>query len=199
MNRIRIAPVVEGHGEDQAVRTLLQRLWLRLGGEHADVLKPIRGKRQALVREADLQRAIGLAALKLSSAPADCDGAVVLLLVDADDDLPCVLGPNLLSLLKKCRDDIDSICVIANREYETWFVAAAGSLGDYLDLPDELPTDPEGQRAGKQWVQRYFRGTKYSETVDQPRMSARMDLDLCRERSPSFDKLWRELELRRAK
>jgi predicted ATPase len=37
---------------------------------------------------------------------------------------------------------------------------------------------------------------KYSETIDQPAMTADMDLSLCRRRSPSFDKLCRELEKR---
>lgn len=39
-------------------------------------------------------------------------------------------------------------------------------------------------------------GTKYSETQDQPRMTAQMDLALCRRRCPSFDKLCRELASR---
>ena len=42
------------------------------------------------------------------------------------------------------------------------------------------------------WVADRFKG-HYSETVDQPALTAKMDLDLCRERSPSFDKLCREL------
>jgi hypothetical protein len=60
-----------------------------------------------------------------------------------------------------------------------------------------IPEDPEGQRAGKAWVQKRYRGVKYSETVDQPAMTMRMDLSLCRSRSPSFDKLCRELEKRK--
>jgi hypothetical protein len=36
----------------------------------------------------------------------------------------------------------------------------------------------------------------YAETVDQPRLTAAMDLQMCRERSKSFDKLCRELEKR---
>jgi hypothetical protein len=94
---------------------------------------------------------------------------------------------------------VDVSCVIANLEYETWFVAAAESLGEFLDISDNssISSDPERDHQGKGWIQRKFRGIKYSETVDQPAMTKAMDLALCRQRSPSFDKLCRELEARR--
>jgi hypothetical protein len=82
--------------------------------------------------------------------------------------------------------------VLAKIEYETWFVAAAESLRDYLDITESVPDHPETS-AGKGWVQARFRGTKYSETIDQVRMTAAMDLSRCREGSPSFDKLCREI------
>ena len=90
-------------------------------------------------------------------------------------------------------------CILANVEYETWFVAAAESLRDFLDFPADATNlqAPEKARSGKGWVQRHFKGPKYSQTLDQPRLTARMDLGLCRARSPSFDKLCRELEARR--
>jgi hypothetical protein len=48
----------------------------------------------------------------------------------------------------------------------------------------------------KAWIEQRFKGTRYSETQDQPAMTLVMDLNLCRTRSPSFDKLCRELERR---
>ena len=36
---------------------------------------------------------------------------------------------------KTARSDVDIMCIVANIEYETWFVAAAESLRDYLSLP----------------------------------------------------------------
>jgi hypothetical protein len=93
---------------------------------------------------------------------------------------------------------VDVICVVANIEYETWFVAAAESLCDFLNesIAVDISNDPETQRQGKGWIERHFSGVKYSETQDQPAMTAKMDLAICRKRSPSFDKLCRELELR---
>jgi hypothetical protein len=116
--------------------------------------------------------------------------------MDADEDLPCVLAPRLLAIARTARSDFSISCVVANVEYETWFVAAAESLTEYLDLvPGEsIPEQPERDRLGKAWIQKRFRGIKYSETVDQPAMTSRMDLKLCRRRSPSFSKLCRELE-----
>jgi hypothetical protein len=197
VSRIVIAPIVEGHGEDHAVRTLLQRIWTELlGGEHAEIVKPIRSKRYAVVREKEFERAVSLACLKLSEMSEE-PKRLVLVLLDADADPPCILGPNLLAMAQKCRADVDAACVLANVEYETWFVAAAESLGEYLQLEGAaIPSDPEAARAGKGWIGRHFLGPSYSESVDQPRMTARMDLRLCRRRSKSFDKLCRELEKR---
>src|SRR5580704_18274370 len=104
--RIRIAPIVEGHGEDQAVRTLLQRIWQELlGAEYADISKAIRGKRYGLVKEQELSRAINLALLKLNATEDQTSPALVLVLVDADDALPCELGPRLSAIARKCRAD----------------------------------------------------------------------------------------------
>jgi hypothetical protein len=198
LSRLVVAPIVEGHGEDNAIRLLVQRIWTELlGGEFVQVIKPIRWPRNRLVQHSELKRAIDLAALKLRSA-ALSDPAMILILLDADRDPPCTLGPDLLRQARESRPDIDVSCVVANVEYETWFVAAAASLGEFLQLPSvsELPLQPEAARLGKAWVQRRFRGLKYSETLDQPAMTQAMDLGLCRERSPSFDKLCRELHAR---
>ncbi|MEE9293948.1 MAG: DUF4276 family protein [Phycisphaerae bacterium] len=201
MSRLRIAPIVEGHGEYEAIRTLLWRIWVDLiGGEHVEVIRPIRKPRSKLVKKEELGRAVELAVAKLRVGTVCADHALVLVLVDADKDPPCRLGPCLLQYAKDARSDADVCCVVANVEYETWFVAGAESLADYLNLPSpqDIPLSPEELGVGKSWVEKYFRGTRYSETIDQPRMTAKLDLEQCRSRSPSFDKLCRELEKRLA-
>lgn len=195
MSRLRVAPIVEGHGEQEAVRILLTRIWIEvLGGEYLEVLKPIRQPRSKLVRKQELTRAINLAMLKLGASTSN-DPSLVLVMLDADDDLPCVLGPDLLTIAHESRRDADISCVVVNVEYETWFVASAESLTKYLEVGD-IPAAPEDQRCGKAWIEKRYRGAKYSETVDQPAMTAAMDLERCRSRSPSFDKLCRELGAR---
>lgn len=199
MSRLRVVPIVEGHGEYECVRKLVERVWCELlGQEYVEVLRPIREKRGRLVKPEQLAKAVSLAAAKLGNSPSD-DPALILLLVDADKNPPCLLGPQLLKDARAARADMEIACVVANVEYETWFVAAAESLEEYLALPDAVPADPEGQRLGKGWIERHFQGAgaRYSETQDQPAMTARMDLALCRQRSPSFDKFCREFEKRR--
>ncbi len=198
MSRLRVASIVEGHGEVAAVPILLRRIWHELiGGEHVDVLRPIRQNRYRLSNNKDdvLANAVSLAANKLSDPSLTAASPLILILLDAEDDLYCELGPKLLQIAQNSRSDKNISCVIANVMYETWFVAAAESLSDYLELTGEIvPVDPEGQSLGKPWVKKRIKGVKYSETVDQPKLTAAMDLHQCRDRSPSFDKLCRELE-----
>lgn len=200
MSRLRVAAIVEGDGEVAAVPILLRRLWPALGGHYIDVLSPpIRRKRADFERKRELQRAVALAASKLKHAPGN-DPALVLLLFDCERDggLPCQLGPQAMQWASAAFAHLDIACVVANIEYETWFVAAAESLDKFVQLRagELVPDTPEQRRCGKGWIEARFRGVKYSETQDQPRMTAVMDFALARPRSPSFDKLCRELEKR---
>jgi hypothetical protein len=206
VSRISIAPIVEGQGDEAAVRLLLQRVWTELiGGDYADVVKPIRRSRGSLLRpdSLDLQKAIQFAHLKLTQQHhvSGGGGGLILILIDAEDDcrLHGPLGPRLLRRAHAIRADLDISVVIANVMFETWFVAAADSLREYLDLPDSalLPHDPERDGLGKGWIKQRIKSAKYSETADQAALTASMDLRLCRARAPSFDKLCRELESRK--
>lgn len=199
--RLRVAPIVEGHGEYDAVPILLRRIWHELlGGSHIDVLRPIRVSKSKIVRgnphgttprvaTAEISRAAELARRKIRAC-AESMPFLILILLDADSDCPAQLAPQLLGAL----GSPDVACVIANVEFETWFVASAETLGDYLTVDESPPADPEKQRCGKAWIERRFRGQRYSERVDQPRITARISLAACRANSPSFDKLCRELE-----
>ena len=149
------------------------------------VLRPFRLPRTKVEVPGELERAVQLGASKLRSV---VGRSMILVLVDADEARPCLLAPSLTSRVAGI--GIDVACVLANPEFETWFVASARSLFSEA-VAAGAPQDPEGQRARKKWVADRLGG--YSETLDQPRLAAAMDLALCRERSPSFDKLYREL------
>jgi uncharacterized protein DUF4276 len=197
VSRLRVAPIVEGHGEVQAVRGLLQRIWHEmLNGEHVEVLRPIRQPRSRLIQREHLIHAVDLAARKLMNEPRPEYRAMVLVLLDGNDGAVCELGPQLLGWAIEGRGDVDVACVLANKEYETWFVSAAASLAVHLGLEPgtPVPDQPEGSRQGKAWIQRHL--PSYQETVDQARLTAHMDLNEARAGSPSFDKLCRELEKR---
>ncbi len=84
--------------------------------------------------------------------------------------------------------------VLANREYEAWFIAAAQSLnglrGFSFDPMDGI--DPETPRDAKGWIKARMTGGGYGETTDQPAFSARIDLQQAYAGSRSFRKLCAE-------
>ncbi len=204
MSRLRVAPIVEGHGEVTAVPLLLRRIWRDLlAGEYVDVLQPVRVPRSKVIRRpgtggsesvvdgTELSRAIELATYKIENRGDPDTPALILVLFDANSDCPATLAPRLCASAPQA----NVVCVLAKVEYETWFVAAANSLSEFLDLKGQPPpSDPEAVGTRKKWIEDRFRGSHYSETVDQPALTARMDLRECRAKSPSFDKLCRELE-----
>jgi len=63
-------------------------------------------------------------------------------------------------------------------------------------LPASLAAadDPEAIRGAKEWLRDRHSCARYSETVDQPALTAIFDIQLARKRSPSFDKFYREVE-----
>lgn len=197
MSRLVVAAVVEGHGEEKsAVRTVVTRIWIELlGGEYVQVLRPIRQHRSRLVQREGLLKAVDLATLKLREMAPD-DRSLILVLFDADEDLPCKLAPSLTAMLAKERPHLDVAVVLANPEFETWFAAAAESLAAFFDFSVAAPVaDPEEARHQKGMVSRWMHG-RYAETIDQVRLTSAMDLTMCRSRSKSFDKFCRELAKR---
>jgi hypothetical protein len=187
-----VVPIVEGQGEVAALPVLLRRLTLRIDGDRwADVRTPIRVGRGSIIKAGGLERYVDLASRTALG------GGSVLLVLDADDDCPATLGPVLLARAQAVRPDVPKAVVLANREYEAWFLASATSLQGVRGLPQDLeaPPDPEGIRDAKGWLkQRRTDGLSYSPSIDQPAISAVFDLEAARSGSASFDKLWRDVE-----
>jgi hypothetical protein len=201
MKQLKVAPIVEGDGEVEAVRILLNRIReVYVPDAAIHVLRPIRQPRDRLLRNIEdaLLKALRLAHGKLRQYAAPEAKELALILVDADEDCAAQLSRDVEQIVNSIGANLDVAWVFAVREYETWFAAGADSLGDVLRIrsPTDIPTDPEGQGCRKRWVEERFLGAKYSETVDQPKLTYRMDVRRCRERSPSFDKLCREIETR---
>lgn len=210
MSQLRVAVIVEGFGDAAAVPILLRRIWSELlSRSFIDVLYPIRIPRSKLTKydsqqnavlpnEAELGRALELAMGKIEAQSDNPLPGLILILFDANGDCPAILAPAILQCAAARAPGCDVVCVLPKPEYETWFVGVAESLRDYLSLsPNEsIPEDPEGQKKRKGWIGKRFKNVRYSETADQPALTACMNLDLCRKRCPSFDKLCRELEKR---
>jgi hypothetical protein len=120
----------------------------------------------------------------------------VLVLLDADDDCPAEYGPLLLARAQAARPDKQVSVVLANREYEAWFLAAAPSLAGQFGFPAEFarPQNPEAPRDCKGLLPKARpKGQPYKETVDQAPLTSVFDLKMAREHSDSFDKFYREV------
>jgi hypothetical protein len=170
-----IVPIVEGHGETEAVPLLLRRFaaekCLHL---YLEVNKPIRVKSGSFLSDERYFEKY----IRLATAKAAQGNGTVLILLDCEDDCPGRLGPDILSRAKRIRSDIEYLVVLAFREYETWFIAAARSLGKYLDLPEEhtCPMDLDAIRGAKEWLARRMR-QKYDPLIHQAVFSSKIDID----------------------
>lgn len=186
----RVAAIVEGDGEVAALPVLLRRLgeW-RTPAVYAQILPPIRVHRDRFLnRDEEFRRHLLLAAAKCGE-----DGWVLVLL-DADDDCPAELGPQILERARECVPHRRISVVLANREYEAWFIAAAESLdrqrGFAFDSAEAI--NAETPRDAKGWIKARMVSRAYGETTDQPAFSAVMDLQQAFDRSRSFRKLCAE-------
>ena len=191
-SRVTIASVVEGEGEISALPVLLRRLMHEAQIWDADIQRPFLVDRGRLVRPGGLENAVEAQARRV---PADHSGGI-LVVIDADDDCPAALGPALLARAEATRPDRRTAVVLANRDFEAWFLASAPSLGGRAGLAEdlEIPANSESRRDCKGWLtHRRLDGVRYRPRVDQPALTQDMDLDLARANSSSFNKFCRDI------
>lgn len=174
MNVAPIVSIVEGHGEVQALPILIRRVYNERASATPPLINPpIRIKSGSFLKDEDyFKRYISLAAAKAAQS----DGRVLILL-DCEDDCPATMGPELVKRAKQVRPDISFDVVLAYREYETWFIAAASSLtGKYLQEGTEPAPNPENIRGAKEWLSRH-RDKPYDPVAHQAAFSAHFDMD----------------------
>jgi hypothetical protein len=185
-----IASVIEGHGESAALPKVLFRIAAELNVPLLTPKDPLRRHRSELIAPRGIEKAVNAKASEVR------DRGGVLVLIDADDDCPAQLGPELLARARKAREDKRVTVVLAKREFEAWYLAAAPSIAGQHGFPEGLrrPGNPEGPRDCKGWLSRARGGKpKYSPTVDQAPLASVFDMGMAREYSPSFDKFYREV------
>lgn len=194
---VNVVSIVEGDGEVAALPIMLRRLndWL---SPHAQVrvLPPIKVHRMRFLNRAEeFARYLSLAAAKCA------DDGWILILLDADDDCPVTLGAQIVARAGAVVPHRAVAVVLANREYEAWFIAASASLNGQRGLvfsEDDGRVEAERPRDAKGWLAQRMVSRLYSPTRDQPAFSALMSLDEALVRSRSFRKLCEEWKRRMA-
>jgi hypothetical protein len=191
VNPIRIGCIVEGRGDVQAVATVVQRIAQIEVPSTVVITNDVKTlDRGLMVQPQRLGADVALVARRLGGHGG------ILIVLDADDDCPATLGPTLQASAQAIRRDIPVGVVLATREFEAWFLAAAESLRGLRNLSHTLDSHPhpESVRDAKGWLTSQMpRPKTYSASVDQVHLARAFDMSLARSRSDSFDKCYREI------
>jgi hypothetical protein len=182
---MKIYPIVEGHGEVEAAPVLLRRLRAEAKCQSIGVGQPIRRTQSQLRSKEGIQAGVRLALLQ-----PEC--AAVVILFDGEDDCPKELAASVRAWAREAAAGKPCDVVIAYREYETWFLAALESLRGQYGIPRNAnaPANPESKRDAKGALEEFMPADRaYSETGDQPAMSAVFDMGQAHRRNRSFRKL----------
>jgi hypothetical protein len=174
-----IGLVVEGPGDKGALPILL-RNYLHQKGVYADVLGkpvPLKGKGSATTTN-------GVEGYVLAAARPGCVGIIVL--VDADKDASCQLGPELLERASGLQS-APVVIAVAEKDFEDWLHASIETLELGVDTWD--PT-----KRGKSVIEAALSPDKYIKSTMQARLTHRMDIELARSRNSSLDRMLRKLD-----
>ena len=187
---VTLGLIVEGHGEEEAAPTLIRHIARELSF-HASIRCEVRRvPKSQLIQPGELERAVEALTRQIGRRQP------VLVLLDADDDCPKDLAEKLRARCHAKHADLTISIVIAKREYEAWFLAAARSLAGQRGLAEQLdsPVDPESVQGAKEWLTaRMPSDQSYSPTRHQAAYSDLMDLSEAR-KARSFKKLEKEFE-----
>ena len=108
MSEFGLVALVEGHGEEIAVPSLIRRLC-----PHIRDVRAWRHTQGRLLAPGGLERAIDAIAIKHPRYS-------IVVLIDSEDTAPCQLGPELIARVT-FRPDLRVRVTLAYREFETWF------------------------------------------------------------------------------
>jgi len=182
---MRIQPIVEGHGEVEAIPVLLRRLCEEAGALGIEIGRPIRQSRSQLVQEATLRRAVQLARLQPHCR-------AILVVLDSDDDCPMKIAPRLEAWVCEEAAGVPCAVVMARQEYEAWFLASMESLRGIRGIRDDAisPDAPESIRGAKEHLGTCLRpGRFYSPAADQAALTAKFSLAVAYNGCRSFKRM----------
>lgn len=199
----RLVAIVEGHGEARAVPRLTYQ-WLclnNLAGEFF-VLEPAINAKTCTRLKAphDPHNHLGIEHYVQGALRARPAGILVIL----DADKECLhrprdkgLGPELLARARVAAGSVPIGVVVANREFEAWFLADLPALRKAGVVPEGSPEvypEPEILPGCKSAMGRLL-GETYEETVHQAKLAGALSFSKrAQDLSPSYAKLVRELQ-----
>jgi len=201
---LTLVPIIEGDGEVSALPLLLRRLSQEVYQEYdLHIARPKNAHGCGNLTAPDqIERFVAYAL----SEP-ECDGVLVLIdndavrgLVDSnvlDDDCAPAFAHYLATRIQAIHPAKPVAIVVARWEYETWFLASLETVGAIVGVPEGMiyEGNVEAERSAKGWIGRRLPpGRKYSETRDQARMTAYLNLESAAHRSRSFRRLRHALE-----
>lgn len=187
----RLLPIVEGHGEDRAIPLLIRRILEARGIYDVELLSAQRkGEYPTVVRNFDNI----FQAATLVKAP-------ILWVMDFDSkdyDCPVNEAQKLLARAEALRPGWPIKIAFLVKEYETLFlIDEAATREVFPDIPAKtsFPQEPEKIRGAKEWISkaRPAAGNAYKPMVHQVKITAHLNLDLLRARSPDFAHLERAI------
>lgn len=159
-----IAPIVEGHGDVDAVPALIRRF-----GVAARVATPVRCARGKITKKVDVERYARIARANIQH-----EGGI-LVVFDADDACAVKLAEEVQSILLECGLGVPVAVAVAVRAFENWLLAG--------DPHFEFEHADVVQGCKAKLVSRHGR---YKETADQKRLLTEMDFELAQKRSRSL-------------
>ena len=181
-----IQPIVEGHGEIQAIPVLLRRiLQEQIGCYCSKIAPPMKLPRSKMIQSVPLS-----SMLRMASCVQNC--GLILVIFDADDDCPAELNANFRAALEDVQPQIECEVIAISREYECWFLASMESLRSKRGIAANAvsETSPEIVRGAKEKISEFMpRGRPYVETSDQPALTALLDLEVVIEKCDAFRRL----------
>lgn len=183
MNRPRIALVVEGYGDRDAVPVVVRNYLYALGEFEIVPGKPLNAKgRGNLTKQGQIEKFV-------RQAVREPGAAGVLIVLDAEAEPACEVAPPLLARASRAAAPLPTRVCLAVRKFENWI--AASDVREPHWRPGEAGYESGGAEAAiKVWSPTRV----YAKTAMQPALASELDFDLVRERCPSFERLLRRVE-----
>ncbi len=178
-----VAPIVEGHGDELALPSLLNRIapGLVVGRVVRVPKTKLVDPETRLANATVVHRAVLIANANI---PEGATG-LLLLLIDSDSDCAATLGPSLLAAMTSAGSNRACFVAVAIRGFESWIIGG---------VPEIDEADPE--RAGDPKLRiKKVNGGNYKKTADQKAFAARVEPPLLAARSPSFSRLNERISL----